>query len=143
MFPTKKDLEKISTINFFCRRVNTSSISSYYEYFGKESLGELLSNTSFSDASFSFESFYDSQNSYFSPSLEENANLGQSETAPTGDLNEFEGTGEFDSEYISSTRDLPETCHYLDRPYGWKVFLYFNFIVMFCLPFAVSIQIII
>ena len=33
---------------------------------------------------------------------------------------------------------IDQACHYWDHTAGWKIFLYFNFFVMFILPFCVS-----
>ena len=50
-----------------------------------------------------------------------------------------ESSGKLDNSYFKNLdHGLREACHYYDRSFGWKFFLLFNFLVMFCLPFFVS-----
>ena len=49
-----------------------------------------------------------------------------------------ESSGEFFRSNQSQRFLIPDQCHYWNHPLSWKVFIGFNFIVMFCLPFLVS-----
>ena len=40
----------------------------------------------------------------------------------------------------NSQSQLPNACHYDNHPLSWKIFLGFNFIVMFVVPVVVSCQ---
>ena len=51
----------------------------------------------------------------------------------------LESSGQLDKSYFENlNHGLREACHYYDRSFGWKFFLLFYFLVMFCLPFFVS-----
>ena len=47
------------------------------------------------------------------------------------------GSGMFE-EAEAITVVLNPNCHYHNHPIGWKLFLAFNFVVMFIIPFFVS-----
>jgi len=51
---------------------------------------------------------------------------------------EPESSGDISRNRTDTRLLIPEACHYWDHSIGWKIFILFNFLIMFLLPFFVS-----
>ena len=115
---------------FFCRPLNFPIPSL------NVSLDNLQSNVSLDSNSFDpniFKSF--DSTDFYSLSEFDSEDVGYS--TETDEV--LESSGQLDKSYFENLNyGMPEACHYYDRSFGWKFFLLFNFLVMFCLPFFVS-----
>ena len=115
---------------FFCRPLNFP-IPSF-----DVSLDHLQSNVSLDSNSFD-PSIFKSLDStdFYSLSEFDSEDVGYS--TETDEV--LESSAQLDKSYFENlNHGLREACHYYDHPFGWKFFLLFNFLVMFCLPFFVS-----